>query len=171
MDYHQSVDTERIEGDFFFFLYTPWNKFRKNYMICCCSVTKLCPTLCDPKVCNMPGLAVPHYLRGFAQVHVHWIGDAIQPSHPVALFFCLQSFPASGAFPVSRLFASCGQSSNVMGQIIQQDFNTNSLRTSHWIVRINHNSTVNHSSTVNYFWHQIHYLFSLHSWKNKAQLH
>ena len=32
----------------------------------------------------MPGLSVPHHLPEFAQVHVHWIGDAIQPSHPLS---------------------------------------------------------------------------------------
>ena len=43
-----------------------------------CSVAKLCLTLCDPMDCSMLGLPVPHYLLEFAQVHVHWIGDAIQ---------------------------------------------------------------------------------------------
>ena len=33
--------------------------------------------------CNMPGLPVPHCLSEFAQVHVHWVSDAIQPSHPL----------------------------------------------------------------------------------------
>ena len=46
---------------------------------CCCSVTQSCLTLCHP----MPGLSFPHHLLKFAQVHVHWIGDAIQPSHPL----------------------------------------------------------------------------------------
>ena len=40
-------------------------------------------TLCDPMDCSMPGLPVPHHLPEFAQVHVHCIGDAIQPSHSV----------------------------------------------------------------------------------------
>ena len=48
---------------------------------CCCSVTKSCPTLCDSMDYSTPGLPVPHHLPEFAQVHVHWIGDAIQPSH------------------------------------------------------------------------------------------
>ena len=42
---------------------------------------------------------------------VHCVGDAVQPSHPVIhFFFCLQSFPASGPFPMSWLFTSSGQS-------------------------------------------------------------
>ena len=60
--------------------------------------------------CSTPGASVIHYLPEFAQIHVHWVSDAIQPSHPVSPFSsCSQSFPASGFFPVSRLFASGGQ--------------------------------------------------------------
>ena len=44
-----------------------------------------------------------------AQTHVHWVSDAIQPSHPVAPFSCLQSVPASVSFPMSQFFASGGQ--------------------------------------------------------------
>ena len=79
--------------------------------LCCCSVTQSCPTLCDPVDCSMPGFPVLHHLQELAQTHVHQVGDAIQPSHPVISFSsCPQSFPASGSFPVSRLFASGGQS-------------------------------------------------------------
>ena len=53
---------------------------------------------------------VHHHLPKFAQVHGHCIGDAIQPAFSDALFsFCPQSFPASGTFPVSRLFTSDDQ--------------------------------------------------------------
>ena len=51
---------------------------------CCCSVAQLHPTLCDPMNCSMPGLSVPYHLPEFAQVHIHWISDAIQPSHPLS---------------------------------------------------------------------------------------
>ena len=50
-------------------------------MCCCCSIVQLCLTLCDPVDCSMPELPVLHHLLEFAQVHVHCIGDAIQPSH------------------------------------------------------------------------------------------
>ena len=50
---------------------------------CYCSVVKLCPTLCDPMDCSTPSFPVPHHLPEFAQVHVHQIGDATQPSHPL----------------------------------------------------------------------------------------
>ena len=48
------------------------------------SVAQLCPTLCDPMVCSMPGLPVHHQLQEFTQTHVHRVGDAIQPSHPLS---------------------------------------------------------------------------------------
>ena len=51
--------------------------------ICYCLITKSCPNLCNSVDCRRPGFAVCHYLLEFAQVHVHWVGDAIQPSHPL----------------------------------------------------------------------------------------
>ena len=78
------------------------------------SVTHSCLTLCDPMDCNMPGFPIHHQLPGLTQTHVHWVDDAIQPSHPVITFsFWLQSFPASGAFQMSQFFASGGQSIEV----------------------------------------------------------
>ena len=50
---------------------------------CYCLVPKSCPALWDPVDCSTPVLPVSYYLPEFAQVHVHWIGDAIQPSHPL----------------------------------------------------------------------------------------
>ena len=47
------------------------------------SVAQLCLTLCDPMNCNTPGLPVHHQLPESTQTHVHCIGDAIQPFHPV----------------------------------------------------------------------------------------
>ena len=43
-----------------------------------------CPTLCDPMNCSTPGLPVLHQLPEFTQTHVHWVSDAIQPSHPLS---------------------------------------------------------------------------------------
>ena len=45
-----------------------------------CSVTQSCLTLCDPMDGSTPGFPVHHQLLEFAQTHVHWVGDAIQPS-------------------------------------------------------------------------------------------
>jgi len=42
---------------------------------------------CDPMDCTTPGLPVHHQLPEFTQTHVHWVGDAIQPAHPLSSFF------------------------------------------------------------------------------------
>ena len=59
-----------------------------NFLISCLpvfylfsSVAQSCRTLCDPMDRSMPGLPVHHQLPGVTQTHVHWVGDAIQPSH------------------------------------------------------------------------------------------
>ena len=43
-----------------------------------------CLTLCNPMDCSTPGLSVLYQLPEFIQTHVHWVGDAIQPSHPLS---------------------------------------------------------------------------------------
>ena len=48
------------------------------------SVAQSCPTLCDPMNHSMPGLPVYHQLPEFTQTHIHWVSDAIQPSHPLS---------------------------------------------------------------------------------------
>ena len=61
--------------------------------------------------CSMPGLPVHHQLLGFTLSHVHSVGDAMHPPHSAIPFSShLQSFPASGSFPMSWFFASGGQS-------------------------------------------------------------
>ena len=73
-----------------------------------------CVRICDPMNCSTPGLPVHHQLPEFTQYHVHRVGDAIQPSHPVFPFSsCPQSLPASESFPMSQLFAWDGQSIGV----------------------------------------------------------
>ena len=47
------------------------------------SVAQLCPTLCNPMNCSTSGLPVHHQLSESTQTHVHWVGDAILPSHPL----------------------------------------------------------------------------------------
>ena len=49
------------------------------------SVTQSCPTLGDPMNCSTPGLPVHHQLPEFTQTHMHGVGDAIQPSHPLSI--------------------------------------------------------------------------------------
>ena len=90
---------------------------------CCCSVAKSCPTLCNPMDCSVPAFPVLHHLPEFAQIHVPlswWCYLTISSS--AALFsFCLQSFPASGSFPMSQLFASGGQSIGTSASVLPRN--------------------------------------------------
>ena len=82
---------------------------RKVPSRCCCAVTQLCLTFCDPMDRSTPGFLVLHSLPEFAQTHIHWVDDAIQPSHPLSSSSPALTFPASGSFLI-MLFASGGQS-------------------------------------------------------------
>ena len=79
---------------------------------CCGLVAQLCPTLCNHINCSTPGFPVLHCLPESAQTHVHWVGDAIQPSHPLLppSPLALSLSQHQGLFPMSWLFASGGQS-------------------------------------------------------------
>ena len=78
------------------------------------SVTQSCPTLCDPMNRSTPGLPVHHQLPEFIQTHVHWVGDAIQPCHPLSSPFPPAPNPSQHqSLPMSQLFALGGQSTGV----------------------------------------------------------
>ena len=55
-----------------------------KYIVLFSSVAQSCPSLCDPMNHSKPGLPVHHQLPEFTQTHVHWVRDAIQPSHPLS---------------------------------------------------------------------------------------
>jgi len=55
------------------------------------SATQWCPTLCEPRDCSRPGFPVYHQHLELTQTHVHRVGDAIQPSHPLSSLFPLTS--------------------------------------------------------------------------------
>ena len=65
-----------------------------------CSVSRSCLTLCNPMNCSTPGFHIHHQFPELAQTHVHWVGDAAQPSYPLSSPSPPgpQSFPASGSF-------------------------------------------------------------------------
>ena len=67
----------------------------QNNIVQFSSVAQLCMILCNPMNCSMPGLPVHHQLPEFTQIHVHWVGDAIQPTHPL-------SPPSPPAFTLSQ---------------------------------------------------------------------
>ena len=68
------------------FLYKVFFSLRKwfLYSFSFSSVAQSCPTLFDPMNHSMAGLLVHHHLPEFTQTHIHWVGDAIQPSHPLS---------------------------------------------------------------------------------------
>ena len=65
------------------------------------SVTQWCPTICNPLDCITPGFPVLYQRLKLAQTRVHWVGDAIQPSHPL-----LSPSPLSSIFPSIRVFSN-----------------------------------------------------------------
>ena len=76
-------------------------KVQKGILCCCCLVVKSCLTLREPTHCSTPGFFVLHHLQEFAQIHGHWVDDAIQPSHPLSPPSLLPSI-----FPSIRIFSN-----------------------------------------------------------------
>ena len=68
-----------------------------------CSVTQLCPALYDPMDCSTPGFPLLHYVLEFAQTHVHWVGDAIQPNR---LILHCPPLLLPSIFPSIRVFSN-----------------------------------------------------------------
>ena len=101
------------------------------------SVAQSCLTLCDPMNHSTPSLPVHHQLPDFTQTHIHWVGDAIQPSHPVVPFSSYpQFFPVSGSFQVSQPFTLGGQSIGISASTSVLPKNTQDwfpLRWTGWI--------------------------------------
>ena len=88
-----------------------------------CSVAESCPTLYDPTAWNTPGFPVLRHLLEFAQTHVHWVGDAIQPSHPLLS-------PSPSALNLSQhegLFQWVG-SSNQVAKVLEIQLQHQSFR-------------------------------------------
>ena len=63
---------------------TTFMALREEELVQFSSVAQSCLTLCDPMNCSMPGLPVHHHLLESIQTHVHRVGDAIEPSHPLS---------------------------------------------------------------------------------------
>ena len=96
-----------------------------KYMNQFSSVAQSCLTLCDPMNSSTPGLPVHHQLPESSQSHVHRVGDAIQPSHPL-LYPSPPApvLPSIGSFPMSQLFARGGQSIGVSASASVLPMNT-----------------------------------------------
>ena len=85
-------------------------------------------SLCEPMDCSMPGFPVLHYLPEFAQTHVHWVGDAVQPSHHL-------SSPSPPAFNLSQnqgLFQWVS-SSHQLAKVLELQLQHQSFQ---WIFRV-----------------------------------
>ena len=89
--YDQGASTVRFQWgassglqiDDFLYPYTAESRAAKQ-ALCDSSAAQSCPTLCKSMDCRTPSLPVHHQLPEFTETHVHWIGDVIQPSHPLS---------------------------------------------------------------------------------------
>ena len=98
------------------------------------SVTQSCLTPCNPVNRSTPGLPVHHQLLEFTQTHVHRVGDAIQPSHPLSSLSppAPQSLPASRSFLMSQLFAWGSQSIGISASASVLPMNTQDWSSLGW---------------------------------------
>ena len=96
------------------------------------SVTQSCLTLCNPMNRSTPGLRVHHQLPEFTQTHVHRVGDAIQPSHPLSSSPPAPSPSQHQSFPMSQLFAWGGQSIGVSALAAVLPVNTQNWSPLEW---------------------------------------
>ena len=91
-------------------------------------VTQSCLTLCNPIHCSKPGFPVLHQLLELAQTHVHWVGDAIQPSHPLSS----SSPPAFSLSQLQGVFQWVG-SSHQVAKVLELQLQHKSFQ---WIFRV-----------------------------------
>ena len=104
-----------------------------HHVVCCCSVAKLCPSLCDPVDCSTQvplSFTVSRSLFRLMSVlfihlwlfiqHSQWCYLTISSS-TLPFSFCFQSFPASGSFPINQLFTSGGQSIGASASVLPKN--------------------------------------------------
>ena len=79
-----------------------------------------CFSVAESSDCQHSRLPLLHYLLELAEIHIHWLDDTIQLSHPLLSSspLALKSFPASGSFPLRQLFASGGQSIGALASVL-----------------------------------------------------
>ena len=91
------------------------------------SVTQSCPTLHNPMDCSTPSLPIHHQLPEFTQTHVHWVGDAIQPSHPLS-----SPFPPAFNLPWHQGLFKWVSSSHQVAKVLEFQLQHQSFQ---WIFR------------------------------------
>ena len=94
-------------------------------------VQLLSPTLCDPMNCSTPGFPVLHILPELAQTHVHWVGDAIQPSNHLILYHPLLLLPS--VFPSIRVFSNESGALHQVAKVLELQLQYQSFQ---WIFRV-----------------------------------
>ena len=105
-----------------------WGIQGSSTLYFCCSVAKLCPTLCDPVDYSKTGSPILHYLPEFSQIHVHWVGDDIKSSHSLLS-------PSPPAFSLSQhqgLFQWVG-SLHQVAEVLELQLQQQSFQ---WIFRV-----------------------------------
>ena len=105
-----------------------WNFTQVFLQAVTCSVAQSCLTLCDPMDCSMPGFPVHHYLLEFSPTHVHWVSNAIQPSHPLLSSSC----PAFSLSQHQSFFQWVG-SSHQMAKVLELQLQHQPFQ---WICRV-----------------------------------
>ena len=145
------------------------------------SVTQSCPTLCNPMDCSTPGLPVHHQLPEFTQTHLHWVGDAIQLSHPV-LSPSLPAFKLSQNQGLFKWVSSSHQVAKVLEFQLQHLSLQWTLRTHlfrmDWLDLPSVQRTLksllqHHSSKASVFWCSAYFIVQLSTsihdyWKNHS---
>ena len=139
---------------------------------CYCSVTKSCPSLCNPMDCSTAVLPCPSLSPGVCSNSCPfswWCHPTISSS--VAPFFsCPQSFPASGSFPVSRLFTSSGRRNGASASAWVVPVNIQDWFPLGWTGWISLQSEglsrvfSNHSSKASILWHSAFFTVQLSHW-------
>ena len=94
----------------------------------CCSVTQSCPNLCNLVDCSMPGFPVLHCLPQFAQTHVRWVSDAIQPYYPL-----LPPSPPVLNLSQPRVLYQCVSSLQHLAKVMELQLQHQSFQ---WIFRV-----------------------------------
>ena len=128
--FYKHVDTNRTwRSTLLLAGYSNYKPFL-NYsqLVCCYSVTKSCLTLCNPMDCSASGFPVLHYLPEFAKTHVHWVSDAIQPSHPLRRLLLLPLI-----FLGIRVFFQWVVSSHQVAKVLELQLQLLSFQ---WIFRV-----------------------------------
>ena len=92
------------------------------------SATQSCLTLCDPMNRSMPGLPVQHQLPESTQTHVHWVGDAIQPFHPLSSLS-----PLAPKLPQDQVLFQSANSSHEVAKVLEFQLQHQSFQ---WTPRI-----------------------------------